>query len=331
MRKYLLNPLALAALLLWTASASAGQFFGSRPPEGWFWYELPPAPLKPEPPKTLKPPIPEPSPKAEAAKAAPATAAPATFSAAWLRDNLPKYLDRAVDDPSRSNVLAYMYLQRLAIDKSQRFADVVEGTVKTTPALDENTRRPLSGLGAELANQQAERNRNAVMAELSKRLGLWFFYSHECAYCDSQASILADLREIHGITVTAIAMDGSPAPAEFKPTLNDSGQARQLGITSPIAIVLVNPQNRQVVPISYGLLTRDQLTARILLAAHEAGWLSDDLYNGTRPMHAENLLTAKLSSPALEGSASGQVPISTSEILQRLSGDAANRMLEGGQ
>lgn len=311
------------------AAAPAGAkpgFLHGTPPEGWFWYDVQPPP-KPKPKPKPKPPVavaPTPQPVAPAKpQSAPA---PAFGSAVWLRKNLPKYRDRAIDNPTRKNVLAYMFLQRLTMDKSQRFADAVEAAVKTTPALDEVTRRPTSSLGARLATERATQAEGTAVRTLAKQVGLWFFYSKGCNACASQASILAGVREIYRLPITAISLDGSPPPAPFTKFKTDQGQSKRLGIETPLAMYLVNPATRQVVAIAQGLLARDQIVSRVLLAAHTAGWITDKQYNRTRPMRTNNLLHVQLVNNP--GGTTTKVPISTDDILHRLHVSAAQRLLE---
>ena len=91
------------------AQAIAGQSFYQGKSEGWFWYQtypdpVPPVQEKPAPPPP-PPPAPEPVSKVDQAPTAP-------FTSAWIRLELPKFRDRAMDDPTPENVRAYYYLQR---------------------------------------------------------------------------------------------------------------------------------------------------------------------------------------------------------------------------
>ncbi|MCX7100910.1 MAG: conjugal transfer protein TraF, partial [Methylobacter sp.] len=114
---------------------------------GWFWYEEPvldedvaePEPLLPEPP-----PIQEK--KAEPEPAKPPEAKP--LSAEWFRKNMEKYRDKAIDEPTPQNVSAYMYLQRVMLDKAEKFTEVSQQVVMSDPVLDENSRRPIATFGA---------------------------------------------------------------------------------------------------------------------------------------------------------------------------------------
>ena len=74
----------------------------------------------------------------------PADASEEPFSAKWLQQNMPKLLERAIDSPNKENVEAYLYAQRVAMDKSQVYAESARRVVASDPFLDENNRVPLS-------------------------------------------------------------------------------------------------------------------------------------------------------------------------------------------
>ena len=131
--------LALAGLLGTSVAIADAARFYEREAEGWFWYRrdpLPPAPvLPPEPPPAPVPPEPEPEPPPESAS----PPEPAPLSAAWLRANLETYQQRAIDDPSPTNLAVFLYLQKIALDKASRFTDAFQRAVQNDPALDETT------------------------------------------------------------------------------------------------------------------------------------------------------------------------------------------------
>ena len=49
------------------------------------------------------------------------------FSAAWFREHMQSFMDKAIDEPTNENVRAYLYLQRVMMDKGSQFADVSPG------------------------------------------------------------------------------------------------------------------------------------------------------------------------------------------------------------
>ena len=226
----------------------------------------------------------EPSPQDPAAAA---PAGPRPLSAAWLRANLERYRDSAIDDPSPRNVALYLYLQRLAIDKAERFADATQRAVWADPLLDETTRRPLATFAANLVNREAGEALERALTETAKVAGLWFLYRSDCPYCEAQAPLLAMLAERYGLPVQAIALDARPLPGGFFPEFTrDRGQASTLGVVSTPALFLARPPDG-VVPIAQGVLSLAELKARIVNAATEAGWIDADWRARTRARVAD--------------------------------------------
>ncbi|MFE8033094.1 conjugal transfer protein TraF [Thiohalocapsa marina] len=274
------------------ASATGGGRFYERSAEGWFWYaEEPPEPEIPEPEPELEPesePQPEPPqqpapPLAKpSAPAEPTPSGPAPLSAAWLRENLERYRDQAIDDPSPNKVALYLYLQRLVLDKAERFAEATQRAVWADPLLDETTRRPLATFAANLANREAGAARDAALNLIAEQAGLWFFYRADCPYCEAQAPLLDLLTTRYGLAVRAIALDGRALPGGFFPTFaTDAGQAKTLGVVSTPALFLVRPPD-DVAPIAQGVLSLAELQERLVNAATEAGWIDPHWRERTR-------------------------------------------------
>jgi conjugal transfer pilus assembly protein TraF len=274
------------ALAVAAAALAEPVRFYARKGEGWFWYRDP-TPAPPVEPVEPPPPAPTPAPAPTAAATPAATAAP-PLSAAWMRANLERYRDRAIDDPTPENVAAYFYLQRIVLDKSSRFAAVAQRVVQGDPVLDEIARRPTATFGANLANKTASAARDAVLARIAGMAAVWFFYRAECPYCEAQAPLLALMGQRYGFTVLAVALDGRALPGGFFPQFRpDSGQARALGVRSTPALFLVRPDGPAFAPVAQGVLSLAQLQERFVLAAATAGWISEADVAGARALAAD--------------------------------------------
>lgn len=270
--------LACAACLMVLGHTNAQEGYYEKKEEGWFWRELIPLPL-PEPlaPEPLiaeepqvAPPEPEPVPEAR------------PFSPGWLREKLPEYRDRALEDPSPENVRAYYYLQRYAMDVAQRFALVAQKVVLADPSLDENTRRPISTYGAHVFDEVARENLILVASKIASLAGVWYFYRSDCPYCRAQNPVLDRLQRRIGLAVLPIALDNRAMPeGAFARFVANRGHAEQLGVTQTPTLYLVRKPNEFVL-LSEGLVTDDGLLERIVYAGHDAGWISDEEFNSTR-------------------------------------------------
>ena len=224
----------------------------------------------------------------------PAPPGPPPLSAQWFRENLDRYRDRAIDEPSPENVAVYLHLQRIAMDKSSRFAAVSERVVQGDPVLDEVTRRPTATFGANLANRHASAMADALLGRIAETAALWFFYRSDCPYCDAQAPLLEALAERYGFAVLAVSLDGAGlTDGRFPDYRVDRGQARVLGVMSTPALFLARPDQGDVAPIAQGLLSLSQLRERIVLAAVQAGWITE-----AEAQHAKATVTRTHLAPA---------------------------------
>jgi conjugal transfer pilus assembly protein TraF len=280
--RYLLSALLCLSLVLPLRPEAAGFYF--RAEEGWFWYERAAEPaVAPEPAPAPEPP---PAPLAEAAPAA-EPEGPRPLSAQWLRERLGAYRDAAIDDPSPENVALYLYLQRVALDKSSRFAAATQRAVQLDPMLDEITQRPTATFAANLVNRESGTQRAAVLAELATRAGVLFFFRADCPYCEAQAPLLKLLAARYGFDILPVSLDGMPLPGgEFPTYRTDAGQAAALAVVSTPALFLARPP-AGLVPLAQGLLSLAQLEERLILAAAEAGWISPAEHARTRAVTAE--------------------------------------------
>jgi conjugal transfer pilus assembly protein TraF len=267
---------ALVALCL-SLHVHAGWW--QRGEEGWFWYEDPPA-LVEEP----EPPEPDPPPVAQAsAEPQRAVAGPPPLSAAWLRDNLPVYLDLAVDDPSPANVRRYMLLQRVAMDKASVFSDMSTSVVTGDPVLDEYAAFPTGTNIASAMQRQAEVARDEMLRGLAQSVGVAFFFRSDCQYCELAVGVLRSLQQLYGFEILPISIDGKPLASgslgQFRP---DRGEAASLSITQTPALVLIRPPDGMEV-VANGLVALTDLKDRILLTAAKRGWVDPAELRRTRP------------------------------------------------
>lgn len=259
-----------------------GGSYVDRKEEGWFWYEKLPDPEPeaepdPEPLVPATPPPPAEPPKAAVPPAA-APAGPPAFSVAWIKANLPKYLNAAIDDPTPENVRAYYYMQRLMMDKAERFALTAKTVVMGDPVLDESNRMPLASFASKRQEAEAGKHRDTLIAGLSEQIGLFFFFDDRCVACGQQAFVLNALEKLNGLKSKAISLDGSEMdPKYFAETLHDTGQAAELGVRKLPALIVVAPEAGVLEAISQGsLLSVTEIKERLMLVGKKTGLISPD-------------------------------------------------------
>lgn len=111
---------------------------------------------------------------------------------------------------------------------------------------------------------------------LRGKVGIWFFYMTTCPYCAKEEPILYKIEKEYGIAVLPISLNGGPTPNKlFKHYAINRGQATRLSVKVTPTLFLVNPNSKQVVELSQGLMPARRLIPRIVAAATNAGWLND--------------------------------------------------------
>lgn len=250
--------------------------------EGWYWYQDPVPEEElleelPSPPPEVAKEETKPEPLKEA-KAEP----PAPFSLKWVQEMLPKYKERAWDNPTHENVQAYFLVQRFAMDRANKFADVAQQVVVGNALLDESMRRPLATFMNPSIDRAANQNTDALLRKVSEKAGIFFFFKSDCVYCERQAPLLAYLEEL-GFDILAISIDGGQLQShQFKNTKVDAGQAQVLGVRATPAMFLMN-EDGQFSALGQTVLSYADLRKRILLVAAREGWVTEEELKETQP------------------------------------------------
>lgn len=273
---------ATAALLSGSpaiAADGAAPFY-ERSDEGWFFYEPEPEPPpEPEP----APPPPPPAPAVAAPPSEPVDPGPPAFSVAWLRAEMERAQERAVDNPTEENVRYYYYLQRAAMDKAQTYAEVAQRVVAGDPFIDETARRGTASYASKAIDKRQTEGTDKTLTALAERVGVFFFFRGDCgAFCAKQAEVLQAMQRLYGFEVFAVSLDGKPLPNGLFPDFRtDEGQVKALGIEVIPAIYLAKPPN-EVAPIAQGIVAITDLRTRFLFAAAGRGWISPDEFAASR-------------------------------------------------
>ena len=173
---------------------------------------------------------------------------------------------RAILEPTEANVLAYVRYQREQLDRSSTFADVWQRALWQNPDVDYTLQRPVSTIGkrAWLDNRSADRQ--AAMARLSQRYGVFYFYAQSCGACEIQSPILKSVGDSNHLSIVAVSMDGGPNRV-FPNYVVDSGQRERMGLPGKAtpALVLFDTVTRRPIPIGTGLMAADEIVDRIFV------------------------------------------------------------------
>ena len=257
---------------------NTGNAYRRAAPRGWLWYEEASPSVKPVPKRQTMP-------TSVSAIPAKSTASESTrfepFSAAWVRQQLPVLLDRAMTNPSEENVRAYKYMERLALDMTTNYANMSEHVVRNDPMLDESVRFPISSMARAQALSQIGRAREGIIRDLRSKAGLWMFFDSKCQFCHSQFAVTRMLAQKYGLPVRYISTDGGTIqgmPAAQLRFDQGAARARSLGIRLTPAVVLVAPPDKVAI-VAHGAMSQSELEEKIVLAAIDMKIADPELSN----------------------------------------------------
>lgn len=250
--------------------------------KGFYWYD--PYLEEVDEPKE-KPP----EPKAEESKPTKESksAEKVVLNSEWLRENLPKLQEKAMDHPTDENLAMYYYAQRLSLDVASRFAKRTKEYFITEPALDENLRRPTIATSLLTRKAEVRDNKEKLLQGITDKVGLFFFYRSDCPYCHKQSHSIWLLQERLGLEVLGVSMDGrvlqSPKSHLF-PHKMDRGLvlSKKYKIAQTPTTVLVDLETGQAVPIGYGVTDYQTIIGNSLIVSNQLGHLTDDEMNTAR-------------------------------------------------
>jgi len=180
---------------------------------------------------------------------------------------------KAILDPSETNIEAYIRFQRAQLDRSSMFADMWQRAVWQHPDLDYTLQRPVSTLAKRQWIDNRKTDKDAALAALGQRYGIFYFFAQSCAACDVFSPILKSVADSHGIHVMAISTDGGPS-STFHNYVVDSGQRERMGLHDNVtpAVILFDTATQRALPIGYGVMAADELMDRIFaLTATQPG------------------------------------------------------------
>lgn len=245
--------------------------------KGWHFYE----PTPPEPKKVIPPPpppAPAPPPAQPVEPVEPE--GPAPLSAAWLRENMQQYLDKAIDDPTPENVELYAMLQRLAMDKAERYALMSSRVTTSNPLLDESARSPISSIQQSAAQAQMSVAKKAALEKISKRAGIWYFFLSTCPYCARQEPILDRVSANLGLSILPISLDGGAPPTwgESVAYVHNDGHAERLGVMVTPTMVMADTVTGELHTLGAGIRTDSEIESRMLELGVMNEWITETEY-----------------------------------------------------
>lgn len=252
----------LVLMLLPTDGASAAYYTDSDRP-GYYWGKDPVEPEEEEePPKSQAAPASKQEQKDEPKKYEWESRQELRFSdftPQQLWDMKPKELgalleafkDQSVWRPTEQHVHDTYAMIDVARRKSAAFANVQQYVVNKYPEISTERDYPSSFPGKEAVRVSRTKEVEARVAEAAGQYGLIYFWKPGCPYCEAEEKILKHF-------VASRRFDVQPVNIQEHPRI-----AEQFGITITPSLILIKRGNSQPLPISYGVISLDELEARV--------------------------------------------------------------------
>jgi conjugal transfer pilus assembly protein TraF len=95
----------------------------------------------------------------------------------------------AIQDPSVDRLKIYIALQKVAKERAVKFQQVWGETLNQNPLLDELKRSPTK-VGSLIEAHLSRQDKEKYLKPMRENMGILYFYSSTCAYCDKQKKIL---------------------------------------------------------------------------------------------------------------------------------------------
>lgn len=302
-----LATISIVALFCISAIAEENQPTGrfiDRNQEGFFWYKDPSDEVTEQVTQ-----MPEQSPPEKPIESVPE--GPAPYSTVWLRENLPKYLDAAIDNPTPENVSAYLYLQQYSLEKASQYSDIVESVTFGNPILDGNNQRPIATFANNAVLDRTNERRNELMHELSNKIAIFYFVD-QGALSEAQHPIIDIFKNTYNFSGVTISYKSKiPFDTDQRP---DIGHSDLMGVTSVPAIVVASADGRFDV-ISQAPVSLPELTKRIFVSAGRLNVIDTDTLDSLKPIaNKPSIPIAAIKKPE------GFVPISQADVVRAFNG-----------
>lgn len=203
---------------------------------------------------------------------------------AWLRKNIPVLHERFIDNPTKENAAAHLYVQRVALDKAQRAQEALTQVINEDPLLNENNRVPYASMGSQsirnadyLAQQQAVR-------EMGEQGGMVLFVDSTCRFCAMQIPIVATLKNNYGMETLVVSIDGKTPKGYTGSLVTDNGLFKKLDLKlTPSLVYIPRPRGytneidpNQYLIVSQGFYAADELVKMLAFAGHGTKLLSKE-------------------------------------------------------
>jgi conjugal transfer pilus assembly protein TraF len=232
----------IAQAFLLAGSLVAELPWQKRHAEGWAWYhdfEKPPKEEKQE--QTPKDPI---------------------ICLKLAKEEMERALATAMLEPSKANVLEYMFLQHKWSAQSREFSKFWQYNLLEHPEVA--SQLPTSQYGVRIRKEIDAKARSQLIHDLAQDNILLFFYEGGNPYSREFSKVVTTFAKQNQWAVKPVSID-SLVLKEFPRSICDSSIAKEMNVHVFPALFLVNVKTQSAVPIAYGMVTISQVEENIVM------------------------------------------------------------------
>lgn len=244
LRKNKLGALFTLLGLVMSTSLTAG--WHDRKCEGWAWYED-------------KQEVREQKPKKEERLS---KLDKATKEVEEAQKRIKGLLAIALLDPTDENIENYLIEQKKWLEKSQLMSKKWEKVVLENPELNHILQFPISQYGSKVRIQEKQNQTKGLITYLKEDHSLIFFYEGESSESTAFAKVAKRFSVKHDYELVAVSTDGTILE-DFPNSLVNNKLPK--GVQAFPALFIFDQNNKEMIPISYGLNTVDGIERNILL------------------------------------------------------------------
>lgn len=173
-------------------------------------------------------------------------------------------LAQAILEPTLENVSSYMEEQQKIVHQSAVFSSVWAKALLANPHLDQTREFPISQYGIQLRKKIDRENLENLIRGLSATYGLFFFYEGNNPESHAFSRVVLDFSRKYGMEVIAISSDGTLIDG-FADNHADNGIISRLSVSAFPSLFLVNPNQAEILPIAFGLVSIDRIEHNVEL------------------------------------------------------------------
>ncbi|WP_342259840.1 conjugal transfer protein TraF [Candidatus Tisiphia endosymbiont of Metellina segmentata] len=169
---------------------------------------------------------------------------------------------KALDNPTLENVIKAQKLQKIIMEKSQKFAAMWQLATLIEPSLLNNN-EPSNSLHKKLYQETTEQINNNKLINLAKDWGLILQVSNNCPYCQAFAPIAKQFASKYGFQLLLVSNNGT----DFQniKTSKDTGLLQALNPENIVPILyLVDSSGKRIYPVAREIISEDKIIENIM-------------------------------------------------------------------